>query len=386
MTTPASIRNIAFVGHPSSGKTTLVDALAHVTGASSRKGSVAEKTSICDTEPEEQEKQHTLQMSVVHALHADRHWNFFDTPGYPDFMAETIGGMVASDLVVGVVSCAGPVTYNLRKKLETAGKLGRGRAIVLTHLDGENSDFDATVQELRDTIGEICVPYLLPNESGAGFSNVHTVLEDKDSDWRKRLMDRVMDACENEELLDAVPRDAGAVRRLAARGACRTRSPPEALIPILVCNPESGAGRRGRARTSWPSTRRAPTRSSSRTRTANTIEPDAEGALVGTVFSVKSDPHVGKVSLVRIHCGTLKASDQVVGADRGQGGEARRAVLHDRPEARADRGGRPGPHRRPSRRSRGSAFGSTFTSKAGSDRAPVIEAPAIPMPMVAVAT
>ena len=51
----STLRNIAFVGHPSSGKTTLVDALAHELGASARKGSVAEKTSICDTEPEEQD-------------------------------------------------------------------------------------------------------------------------------------------------------------------------------------------------------------------------------------------------------------------------------------------------------------------------------------------
>ena len=56
MTIAASnIRNIAFVGHPSAGKTTLVDALAHTIGASPRKGSVLDKTSICDTEPEEHE-------------------------------------------------------------------------------------------------------------------------------------------------------------------------------------------------------------------------------------------------------------------------------------------------------------------------------------------
>ena len=60
-----ALRNISFVGHPSSGKTTLVDALAFLLGASSRKGSVADKTSICDTEPEEQDKGHTLQLAVV---------------------------------------------------------------------------------------------------------------------------------------------------------------------------------------------------------------------------------------------------------------------------------------------------------------------------------
>ena len=64
-----SIHNISFLGHPGVGKTTLVDALAHATGVSARKGSVSEKTSICDTEPEEQEKAHTLQMCAVHVDH-----------------------------------------------------------------------------------------------------------------------------------------------------------------------------------------------------------------------------------------------------------------------------------------------------------------------------
>lgn len=318
MTTPASIRNIAFVGHPSSGKTTLIDTLAHITGASSRKGSVAEKTSICDTEPEEQDKQHTLQMAAVYASHADREWNLFDTPGYPDFMAETIGAMFAADLVVGVVSCSGPVTYNLRKKMETAGTLGRGRAIVLTHLDGENSDFDTTVAELRETIGEICVPYLLPDQSGAGFSAVRSVLEDKDSDWRRRLMDRVMDACENEELMMQY------LETQELSDESLHEELPHAiaggsLIPVLVCNPDSGVGVDAVLQFLREY---APGADSLAVEDAdgNTIERDAGGGLLGSVFSVKSDPHVGKVSLVRIHRGTLNASDQVIGegGDKGE--------------------------------------------------------------------
>ena len=100
----ASLHNIAFVGHPASGKTTLVDALAFEVGASPRKGSVADGTSICDTEPEEQAKKHTLQNSVVSANWGGKAWNFIDTPGYPEFQAQFLAACYASDLVVGVVS------------------------------------------------------------------------------------------------------------------------------------------------------------------------------------------------------------------------------------------------------------------------------------------
>ena len=136
----SKIRNIAFVGHPSSGKTTLIDAMAHALGASDRKGSVGDKTSICDTEPEEQERQHTLQLSAVHAEKDGTTWNLIDTPGYPEFIADCLSAMFATELTVGVVSCGSGVTFNLRNKLKNAAQLGRGRAVVVTHVDGENAD------------------------------------------------------------------------------------------------------------------------------------------------------------------------------------------------------------------------------------------------------
>ena len=86
---------------------------------------MADKTSICDTEPEEQEKGHTLQMAAVVAdARGTASWTLIDTPGYPDFVAETSAAMFAADLVVGRRQLrAAAVTFNLRKKLR-----GRGRA------------------------------------------------------------------------------------------------------------------------------------------------------------------------------------------------------------------------------------------------------------------
>lgn len=305
----ASLHNIAFVGHPGSGKTTLVDALAFEVGASTRKGSVADGTSICDTEPEEQEKKHTLQNAFVSANWGDKAWNFVDTPGYPEFQAQVQAACYASDLVVGVVSATSGVTFNLRAKMRQAAEMGRGRAIVITHLDAENVDFDALIEELRSKIGKECVPALIPDQSGPGFSAVARTVNHPENSWCARLEDRVMDACEDEALVGRYLE----TQELSAEEL--DQHMPNAiakgsLVPVLVCNPESGVA--------VPKTleffqRFAPSPATVPTldHEGNVVEMTREGPALGTVFSVISDPHLGRVCLARLHRGTLKASDSV---------------------------------------------------------------------------
>ncbi len=304
-----AIRNVCFVGHPSSGKSTLVDALSHLAGAAPRKGSVADKTNVCDTEPEEQDRQHTLQIAMVHADHDGHSFNFVDTPGYPEFTAETLGAVFATELTVGVVSAQSGVTFNLAKKLKAAEKMGRGRAIVITHLDAENTDFDSLVESMRERIGEICVPIELPDASGPDFSAVsETSLEDG-TDWRKRLFDRVIDACEDEDLvMEYLESEHLSDEQLEELLPAAIRA--GALIPVLICNPESGLG--GERLLDFLA-KYGPAPATVKDSEGDDVTPDASGPPVATVFNIKSDPHVGKVCMARIWSGTFSQSDTLKG-------------------------------------------------------------------------
>lgn len=309
MTELSSIRNIAFVGHPSAGKTTLVDALAHLVGATPRKGSVADRTSICDTEPEELEKQHTLQIASVWADWGDRSWTFLDTPGYPEFVAQVQSAMFAADLVVGVVSCSSGVTYNLRTKMKVAREMRGARAVVISHLDAENADFETTVAALRKGLGEECVPVLLPDASGPAFSAVKRTILDPESEWCGRLKDRVMDACEDEDLLMEYLESSELSEEQLDEHMPKAMAAGN-LVPVLVCNPESGLGV---TEVLEFFKRFAPSADAQPTLDADgqPLEPDPQGDLTGTVVNVVTDPHVGRVCLARIHRGTLGASDAV---------------------------------------------------------------------------
>ena len=309
-----SIRNVCFLGHPSSGKSTLVDALAHHAGATSRKGSVAEKTNICDTEPEEQHRSHTLQIALVHADFEGHSFNLVDTPGYPEFVSETLGAVFATELTVGVVSAQSGVTFNLVKKMKAAEEMGRGRAIVITHLDGENTDFDALVASLRERIGEICVPMEIPDASGLAFTAISETTLDDGTDWRKRLFDRVMDACDDEDLLmEYLESEVLSDEQLEALLPEAIRA--GALIPVLICNPESGLGTK---RVLSFLAKYGPAPGTVMDSEGNEVSSDAGGSAIGTVFNIKSDPHVGKVCMARIWAGSLGHSDVLRGEGDGK--------------------------------------------------------------------
>ncbi|HET7601422.1 MAG TPA: GTP-binding protein, partial [Gemmatimonadales bacterium] len=74
-----AIRNVAFVGHGASGKTTLVDALAFVSGASRRHGAIKDGTTLTDYSPDEIERQHSISLGLGFAEWMDTKINMIDT-------------------------------------------------------------------------------------------------------------------------------------------------------------------------------------------------------------------------------------------------------------------------------------------------------------------
>ena len=87
-----AIRNVAFVGHGASGKTSLVDALAFVSGASRRHGSIKDGTTLTDYSPDEIERKHSINLGLGYAEWLDTKINLIDTPGYLDYFGEVVTG------------------------------------------------------------------------------------------------------------------------------------------------------------------------------------------------------------------------------------------------------------------------------------------------------
>jgi elongation factor G len=118
-----AIRNVAFVGHGASGKTTLVDALAFVSGASRRHGTIKEGTTLTDYTPDEIARQHSISLAVAFAEWMDTKINMLDVPGYLDFFGEAVTGLHAADSAVVVLSGVSGVEVGTEKVWEVCDRL-----------------------------------------------------------------------------------------------------------------------------------------------------------------------------------------------------------------------------------------------------------------------
>jgi len=114
-TAPENIRNVALIGHNGTGKTTLTEALLFACGAIKKKGSVADKNTVSDFDPDEKERGHSIETSITHFEHAGKYINLLDCPGLPDFSAGAIQGLAAADLALIAVSGPAGVEVMTRK-------------------------------------------------------------------------------------------------------------------------------------------------------------------------------------------------------------------------------------------------------------------------------
>ena len=100
------IRNIVLLGHGSSGKTSLAEAILHTTGVINRLGSIDEKNTVSDYDDEEKERGNSIHSALAHVTHDGKLINIVDTPGYPDFVGPALLSIPAAETAVIVISAS----------------------------------------------------------------------------------------------------------------------------------------------------------------------------------------------------------------------------------------------------------------------------------------
>jgi len=168
----SDIRNVAVVGHGASGKTTLVDALAFVSGSSKRHGSIRDGTTLTDYSPDEIERGYSINLGCAHAEWMDTKINLIDTPGYLDFIGDALAGIAAADGALVVVGATAGVEVGTEKTFQEAVSRQDPVLFVISMLDKENASFDGVYQDIRIRLTSKVVPVEIPIGEGAQFRGI----------------------------------------------------------------------------------------------------------------------------------------------------------------------------------------------------------------------
>ena len=175
--TTDKIRNVVLLGHGGAGKTSLVEAMAYLSGITSRMGKVSDKNTVSDYGKEEQARGISISTSLVPIEWEGYKINILDTPGYFDFVGEVEEAMSAAGAAIIVVSGKAGVEVGTEKAWELCEKYNLPRIFYVDDMDIDNASFRQVVEDLTEKYGKKIAPFHLPireNEKFVGYINVIT--------------------------------------------------------------------------------------------------------------------------------------------------------------------------------------------------------------------
>ena len=311
------IRNIVFLGHGSSGKTSLVEAILHKTGVTNRLGTIEEGSTVCDYDDEEKERGCSIQAAVAHTDYNNKHINMIDAPGYPGFIGAAYQAIDAAETAVIVINAASGIEVNTRKHFAAADRAGLAKIIVINKLDSENVDLSNLVANIQETFGSQCRCANLPsvdktsvidcvsNDEGDSFTSVasaHTELVESVIEADDELMEAYLGG---EEI--AKDKIAAVFSKAMVAGS---------VTPILFTNARKEIGIEellNLISEDSPSPEQVPNKILIDGENKIELKADANGPLAGEVFKVGIDPksHM-KYAYIRIFSGTLKSDTHLL--------------------------------------------------------------------------
>ncbi len=177
--TPESIRNITFIGHGGSGKTSLSEILLFTAGEINRIGSVTEGNTVSDYSPNEIEKQISISSSLLHLEWKNNKINIIDTPGYSDFIGDVKSAMKVCDVAVMVLKSAEGIEVGSEATGRFINEYALPSAILINKVDNEHSDFESTLQKAKDRLTSGATVVTFPVKQGVNFDTVVDVVKMK---------------------------------------------------------------------------------------------------------------------------------------------------------------------------------------------------------------
>ena len=333
---PDRIRNVAVTGHGGSGKTTLVETLLHLVGATTRLGKVDDGTSILDTDPEEHKRRITINMALASFTHEGTKINLLDTPGFADFAGDQHAALRVADAALVVVDGSAGIQVGTQSVWDELEAAKTPRIVVVGRLDRDNADFDAVMKALREAYGIKVVPLHVPVGAHQDISATIDLLHGqllkgpKDpigelpesekvrvGDYQRQLVEAIVET--NEDLMNRYL-EGTELKYEELRDALHAAVRAGEVVPVVASSATKRAGFAGllsaivQMLPSPAETGAVVGTDSGGNEIARKVSADEK--LSAFVFKTLADPFVGKLSYVRVYSGTLHHNTPVYDATK----------------------------------------------------------------------
>ncbi len=323
------IHNIVLLGHGSSGKTTLSEAMLFTAGAIKRMGSVSEGNTTSDFDEEEISRQISIKLSVLPLEWNDRKINLLDTPGYADFIGETREGIRVADAGIVVLDSVSGVEVGTELVWSASNELDLPRFVVINKMDRDNANFQKVLKEAQEIFGAAIIPLTLPIGSAEDFKGVIDVvnlkaysgadgteeeipeeLKEAAESARVQLIEMAVE--QDDELMmkylegeDISPEELHqAIKKAVAEGA---------LVPALATAADSRVGVKELLQviTEYAPVAAEHVEKAEVDGEEAELKADPAGPLAVLAFKTMADPYVGKLTYMRVYSGVLKSDSRV---------------------------------------------------------------------------
>ena len=317
-----NIRNFTIMGHTGSGKTTLTDALLYKLGVNDRLGSPADGTSMSDYTDREKDHKISIFATTFSSMYKTKGGKnvelvFTDTPGYMDFFGGVISSARAAETGLIVIDASSGVQVGTRRAWRCCSNRGlKARAIVITGLDKDNTDFHRTLDEIHEAFGDRCVPVVVPTPDCSAVVDILAATEipaGLEEDIKSAKGGLVELAAETDgTLLEKFFGDKPLTAAEIAHGLVDAVA-AGTFVPVFVCMPLKDVGVEELiegAALFFAS----PVTVQHEDIEGNPIDASREAPFVGLVCRSLNDPFVGQLTFVRVLGGVLRNDSEVYNA------------------------------------------------------------------------
>jgi len=335
---PDSIRNIVFIGHGGSGKTSLSEILLYTSHEINRIGSVAEGNTVSDYSQNEIEKQISISTSALHFEWEGVKVNLLDTPGYTDFVGDVKAALKVCDTAVMVLKSAEGIEVGTELTGSFINEFSLPSAIIINKVDNEHSTFFETYEKSKKRLTSGATVITFPVKEGINFNAVVDILKmkmyeygdpgsrkvnisdipaelmDKANELRTYLIEKVAEA--SEDLMNKYFEE-GSLSEEEIKTGLKTSILNRSITPVFALSATRAVGMNNfldfiSAYFPSPTDRGGEEALLTGKNEKVLVKPDPSGEPVLFVFKTISEQHVGELSLFKVFSGTLKAGMDLV--------------------------------------------------------------------------